>query len=166
MEEAARATMSEFDERFPGFYMVTQASDSGEPSRELSSSLITLVEGLAGPRKRGVLDVARVQKRHGANRYASMITLGRARDNDLLFNDISVSKMHAWIRRTDAGGWSITDAGSRNGTFVNATRVGREPHPLPVDATVRLGLVELRFVDGLGLFVTLRGATTDGQAAR
>lgn len=51
-----------------------------------------------------------------------LVTIGRAPEADLFFDDVTVSRRHAEIRR-GAEGWSIRDVGSLNGTYVNRKRV-------------------------------------------
>lgn len=52
------------------------------------------------------------------------LTLGRAIDNDLVFDDPSMSRKHARIHRHEDGRLELEDLGSSNGTFVNGRRVG------------------------------------------
>jgi ABC transport system ATP-binding/permease protein len=52
--------------------------------------------------------------------------IGRRPDNDIIVIDPGVSEHHAELRRTPAGRYSITDLGSRNGTYVNGTRVSQQ----------------------------------------
>jgi ABC transport system ATP-binding/permease protein len=47
-----------------------------------------------------------------------VLTVGRAPDNDVVLNDVRVSRHHARLER-QAGGWLLTDLGSRNGVVVN-----------------------------------------------
>lgn len=159
---AAKLPLKEFVQRFPHHYLITEAigSSAGSADRLFKT---TEIGTFKANQHRGVLGVAPVIKREGVNPYTSMITLGRARNNDVPITDISVSKLHAWIRRGESGGFasgdfSITDAGSRNGTFVNGVAVSREPHPLPVGARLRLGLVEFWFIDSSGLHQALKTA--------
>lgn len=151
----------QFAQRFGDHYLIVEAVGSAANADRIFRT--TEVSALKPDQQRGILGVSPVVKRQGVNPYASMITLGRARNNDVPITDISVSKLHAWIRRGDGGSFSvgdfsITDAGSRNGSFVNGAAVSREPHPLPVGARLRLGLVEFWFVDGPGLYQALRQA--------
>jgi hypothetical protein len=52
-----------------------------------------------------------------------VITVGRAVDNDLVFDDPSLSRKHARIHR-DGNRLEVEDLGSSNGSFVNGRRVG------------------------------------------
>ncbi|MBW0114991.1 FHA domain-containing protein [Pseudonocardia abyssalis] len=55
---------------------------------------------------------------------AARITVGRLPDNDVVLDDLLVSRHHAELRRVGPG-WLITDLGTGNGTFVNGMRVQR-----------------------------------------
>lgn len=55
-----------------------------------------------------------------------VITCGRDSSSDIFLDDVTVSRKHAEIRRTEAG-FEITDRGSLNGTFLNRTRVNTAP---------------------------------------
>jgi ABC-type multidrug transport system ATPase subunit len=57
---------------------------------------------------------------------AQAIKIGRTPDNDLVVNDLGVSRKHAELRRTPTGRYEIVDLGSHNGTFVNGSRVDRK----------------------------------------
>ena len=50
--------------------------------------------------------------------FAQMVTVGRAPNMDVVLEDDSVSKFHAFFTQ-DAEGWLLEDAGSTNGTLVN-----------------------------------------------
>ena len=50
------------------------------------------------------------------------ITIGRLPDNDVVLDDLLVSRRHAVLDRTPDG-WRLVDLGSGNGTFVNGRRV-------------------------------------------
>jgi signal transduction histidine kinase len=69
-------------------------------------------------------------------------TVGRAKGNDVMLPDPSVSKLHARLTVAE-GGSSIEDQGSRHGVYVDATRVQRGD--LRHDSHVQLGNVTLRF---------------------
>ena len=51
-----------------------------------------------------------------------IVSVGRARDNDVVVENLSVSRNHARIRR-QGGKYILTDLNSANGTFVNGVKV-------------------------------------------
>lgn len=50
------------------------------------------------------------------------VSFGRGLGNNVVLDDVQVSKNHAVLRRDD-GFWVVNDLGSSNGTFVNGTKV-------------------------------------------
>ncbi|MFF9405168.1 FHA domain-containing protein [Streptomyces anandii] len=56
---------------------------------------------------------------------ARTLRIGRAADNDLVVDDLIVSRRHAELRAREDGGHDIVDLGSHNGTFLNGTPVSR-----------------------------------------
>ncbi|MFC4945474.1 FHA domain-containing protein [Pseudonocardia sp. GCM10023141] len=69
---------------------------------------------------------------------ADRITVGRSAGNDIVLSDDSqVSRVHAILERF-AGIWSVRDVSSRNGTFVNGSRVAGEARLGPGDE-LRIG---------------------------
>jgi hypothetical protein len=73
---------------------------------------------------------------------ASATSVGRARANDVVLEDDSVSSQHARIRPED-GGFVLHDLGSTNGTRVNDRKVSR--HLLQDGDVIRMGDTSLRF---------------------
>lgn len=55
-------------------------------------------------------------------RDRSRVTVGRLQDNDVVLDDLLVSRRHAMLERRGAD-WLLRDLGSGNGTFVNGRRV-------------------------------------------
>jgi pSer/pThr/pTyr-binding forkhead associated (FHA) protein len=51
-----------------------------------------------------------------------LTTIGRSDESDLLLDDVTVSRRHAEVTRTDEG-WRLRDVGSLNGTYVNRERI-------------------------------------------
>jgi serine/threonine protein kinase len=60
------------------------------------------------------------------------------RDADLSINDVHLTRVHAVID-WDGRAFTITDKGSRNGTYVNGRQVRTGPQTLPFGAVIRLG---------------------------
>ncbi|MFD5231518.1 FHA domain-containing protein [Streptomyces qaidamensis] len=55
------------------------------------------------------------------------VRIGRAPDNDLVIDDLIVSRRHAELRAMADGTYEITDLGSHNGTYLNGSRVTSAP---------------------------------------
>lgn len=60
-----------------------------------------------------------LRKRYEGNQFDAIITVGRLQNNDISLADIEVSKVHAYFEKNEDDKWSIEDANSTNGTFVN-----------------------------------------------
>jgi pSer/pThr/pTyr-binding forkhead associated (FHA) protein len=54
---------------------------------------------------------------------SGLTTAGRHPDSDLFLDDITVSRRHAEIRRSDDGLYEVSDTGSLNGTYLNRVRI-------------------------------------------
>ena len=71
-------------------------------------------------------------------------TLGRSSTNELCYpEDAGLSRQHLVLER-DAEGWSVRDLGSKNGTYVNGTRI-TGPYPLGPNDRVTAGHITLDF---------------------
>ena len=69
--------------------------------------------------------------------------IGKGPRNDIVIADPAVSSSHALIR-AEEGGYTISDLGSRNGTFVNGERI-TEPRLLNHGDVIGIGLSKLTF---------------------
>lgn len=82
-----------------------------------------------------------------------IITLGRDITNDIVINDPEVSRHHMRLTR-GAGGFTIEDLGSTNGTFINGQRItGARPlnngDMIGLGETVTLGYEMVRNIPGM-----------------
>ena len=149
VEQARSITEELFVQRHPEEFLILEHLGHVD-SASLPNRTVT-VQAVRAGQPRAVLDVMPVQKRDRNNPFSSMITIGRAASSDVVLNDASVSKLHAWIRRANdtLGGTTatVTDSGSTNGTYVNGSPVDAETVPLPLGARLRVGGVGLQFVD-------------------
>jgi DNA-binding winged helix-turn-helix (wHTH) protein len=73
--------------------------------------------------------------------------LGRDEDVNVRIDAPSVSRRHARITVTAGEPVTIEDLGSKNGTWVSERRLGEGRTPLADGAVLRLGKVELVFLD-------------------
>lgn len=82
-----------------------------------------------------------------ANRSYDLATnrvlIGRETNNDIVVNDLNVSRQHAQIAFEPQGVWVITDLGSTNGTLVNGAMVTRRG--LSSGDRITLGVTEFVF---------------------
>jgi len=87
--------------------------------------------------------------------FLNSISVGRARNHDIVLRHTSVSKFHANLEIED-GHLFIKDAGSRNHTFVNHERVSGRVEVQPGD-NLRFGWVEALICSDEALWSGLRG---------
>jgi pSer/pThr/pTyr-binding forkhead associated (FHA) protein len=73
-----------------------------------------------------------------------VLSIGRAKDNDIVIENLSVSRNHARIRRVD-NKFILTDLNSANGTFVNNVRVTKTD--LCHDDIVTVGKHKIHFIN-------------------
>ncbi len=89
--------------------------------------------------------------RHGPNAGSSFrldqpaTAIGRHPDSDVFLDDVTVSRRHVVIDKTDDG-YVLRDVGSLNGTYVNRKRVDRAR--LKYGDEVQIGRYRLSFVIG------------------
>jgi pSer/pThr/pTyr-binding forkhead associated (FHA) protein len=69
--------------------------------------------------------------------------VGRHPDSDIFLDDVTVSRRHAELRRTDSG-VTVQDLGSLNGSYVNGDRV--EERPLATGDELQIGRFKLLFL--------------------
>jgi len=88
--------------------------------------------------------------------------IGRGDGCAVLLDSRSVSRLHALIQRKDGGDLSLVDLGSRNGSFVNGTRVSF-PRVLKDKDRLVFGDQELVFRNPLGGAPIVAVAKTDAR---
>ena len=72
------------------------------------------------------------------------LEIGKSAENGLAIPDPTVSRKHAIIRR-EGDHYSVYDAGSRNGVFVNGSKLGPAGHALKTGDVIQLGKVRITF---------------------
>jgi len=74
------------------------------------------------------------------------LNVGRAADNEVCLNDVSVSKIHAALVMNKEGTLLVADTGSTNGTYINGRRISYgESRQIEEGDVVGFGDVEVRF---------------------
>jgi pSer/pThr/pTyr-binding forkhead associated (FHA) protein len=135
------------------------ASATGTTTQTLDHDLIqALVDG-AKHGKVGAepteMEIYPLAKKPGAS-FPDRITIGRTSNNDVVIVDHSVSRLHAYVRQ--GGSWIVADAGSKNGSWLDETRLEpRRETQLSPGAVLRLGDVSATFFPAAELFDLLGG---------
>lgn len=113
--------------------------------------------GIVMPAIGGGEPLAVVVEKSKENAFQRRITVGRTGNNDIVLDDTSVSRFHAYLQQGEGQLWTITDAGSRNGSFVSGRRItAKVPAPLANGNPVRIGAVQLTFYSAQGFLDMLR----------
>lgn len=74
------------------------------------------------------------------NPFGALITLGRARNNDIIVDHPTVSKVHVIFTRVGREQWTVSDERSANGTFLNGVRLAAgEKRPVSDGDNLRFG---------------------------
>lgn len=134
----------------------SRTRQSSQDTRSVSEAARAAVRAI------GDAQVLLVQK-SDRNPFDSMITVGRAANNDIAFDSPLVSKLHAYFRH-DPRGWLLTDQHSTNGTFVGEEKVAPgEAVIVPDGSVLSFGRdVQARFFTPSGFEAFVRTyATTD-----
>jgi hypothetical protein len=152
--EVQRRTRAEFIAKYPHIFLIGGLSLVRPigPNRTLIHD--PLIEGTQQqriererPRRNSrpslVLPVIKVQEA-----FPSMITVGRTANNDIVIPDVEVSKFHAYFTQKGAR-LELSDAGSRNGSFVGERKVQPKGPALEVRVgdRVRFSTVEFTVFD-------------------
>ena len=98
-----------------------------------------------------------LDKRVHDGTYVDRISVGRARNKDIVLRHPSVSKFHAWFERDPQGVWCVADAGSKNGTRNNAVEMqARDLVKIKPGDLIRFGSVEAMVCSSDTLWKTVR----------
>lgn len=92
------------------------------------------------------------------NAFALGVTIGRVESNDIIIDDSSISRFHAWLQQdSKSGGWLLCDAQSKNGTQLDGESLeSGSKVPLRDGAVITLGQAALRFLLPATLIELLR----------
>lgn len=135
--------------------MVDTPAPGDSPDDSTIASMMTAKKTFALPTTSMVHPDARVVwlVKSDRNPFVGMITVGRARNNDLILVHSSISKMHA-IFKQDGDWWLIEDR-STNGTYLDGTRIPpREPRQVNDGSNVRFGdVASVRFFEPESFFM-------------
>ncbi len=118
--------------------------------------------GLSVPSIGGGDPMAVVIEKTKDNAFQRRITIGRTGNNDIVLDDTSVSRFHAWIEQQETQEWVLVDAGSRNGSTLGGRKIApKAPAPLTNGLSVRIGALQLTYYSAQGFLDMLHRRATE-----
>lgn len=149
-QEAQQRSAAEFAARHPELFFVVGQLNS-DPDKvdfrtcDSKSRFALLAE--AARLEQDALGVIPIDK-SPRNPYSDRISLGRARNCDVVIRHPSISKLHAHVRVHEDGSYTLVDLDSRNGTRIGErVLTPHMPEPLLPNSVVILGEVVLRVMN-------------------
>jgi pSer/pThr/pTyr-binding forkhead associated (FHA) protein len=160
-ELANKLSADEFAARFPHLFLLYYETVDPVGASSFATQLVS--RDAARKKPTSELRVVKLIKAP-TNPYSDRISVGRARNCDVVLRNPSVSKLHAHIRREPNGSWVVIDLNSHNGTVVDGMRVsGSQPVPIKVGEQVTFGGMTVRIVDAHQLYLVLLGRSPWGN---
>ena len=137
LERARLLDPKGFNARYPWPVLVWPGAPNEAGSAQDRESSTQAGSAAARPSTGEVVIVPVVKQDSKANAFAMGITVGRVGSNDVVLDDPSVSRFHGYFQHDDKKDlWSLTDAGSQNGTQLNGKRI--EGHQRLDEGTTKL----------------------------
>jgi pSer/pThr/pTyr-binding forkhead associated (FHA) protein len=146
-DELTRAGEEAFLEKYPHpFLLIVShppiAQDFLEPKTMLGK--VQSIEATMQEKNRGPAVVA--LRKSDRNAFQAKITVGRARNNDIVLRASKVSKLHAVFTADGKGQYQLTDMGSSNGTEIQGQRLEKNKAVRIEDgSTLSIWKFEFRF---------------------
>jgi pSer/pThr/pTyr-binding forkhead associated (FHA) protein len=153
LRELARSlTRREFIDRHPHLFLVLNAPEEGvQPSSSFATQAVSQSQVRAQDEELVALPIVKGRE----SPFQGHVSLGRARNCDLVVRHPSISKLHARFRTE--GVLALVDAGSQNGTFVDGKRLlPNESAPVTAGSEVAFGSVAARLLDAAALYRLLQ----------
>jgi pSer/pThr/pTyr-binding forkhead associated (FHA) protein len=150
--DARALSLEDFQDRHGNAFLMLTAAELRRPDGPAMTEVnLAGFDDMPSERTAGLSQLVYRLRRTGRS-AGHLVTLGRTANNDVVVPDLSVSRFHAFAKEIDGGRITLQDAGSTNGTTVNSNSVPSQGNGPPVELkagdNVRLGQVELTFMDG------------------
>ncbi len=153
IKETQQLSKDAFARRYPHLFLLWHPEGDAPPPMQFHTEFAKKTHVV--PVENSVIQVLALIKA-ATNPYSDRISVGRARNCDVVLRHPSVSKLHAHVRRDTGGAWTLQDAGSHNGISVGGLPVPSSGSvPLASGDVLTLGAVTLRVVDAEELFGVL-----------
>ena len=155
-ELAQSSTRDEFVSRQPHSFLVLEQALVEEADVGFSTQVVDPVSlRRSTVRRPQNIEVLAVVKAPG-NPYPDRVSVGRARNCDIVMRDPSVSKLHAHFRMGGAN-LELVDIDSQNGTRVNGRALApHQPAQISNGDTILFGSVSCKLIDASALYDLLR----------
>ncbi|MGE0712236.1 MAG: FHA domain-containing protein [Planctomycetota bacterium] len=139
--DARRLGLADFARKHgEGPWLLVEAFDQAEEVR------VATVAGGGGAGGERVLGP--IRKREGANAFETMITVGRAANNDLPIPSSDVSSFHAYFTLGEGGAIHLTDAASSYGTRLDGVLLeSNRAAPVRAGQTLYFASVQARVLE-------------------
>lgn len=173
--QARRMARPQYERSHPGHFLLGQVPDDWDDDMGFATGIRTvseideILQGNEDELEPGYL-LMKTAKTDRAS-WLRWISVGRARNNDIILRHPSISKLHAQIHKETEGvegkpAFRVIDAGSANGTYVNKKRLVKgKPCPLCSGDSVSFGDIECLFLDAGSLYEHLRDLPREFEVA-
>ena len=149
--DAARLSPEEFADRYGEAFLLLSSTGFKQPKSATSTEVLLLDSDEDGGERTAGVSVRVMPIRSAKDSLTHLVTVGRASTSDVAIADISVSRFHAYFKRSPAGGFQLFDAGSTNGTIVNESSVWKKEAGPARDVksgdNIRFGQVDVTFLE-------------------
>jgi hypothetical protein len=158
--QALRLGKKRFAETYPSFFLVKRPEASrAAPSQDASIEYETVSWVSTDPAVESGDETFAAEwrvapvKKHPKNPFPDRISVGRARNCDIVLRLPFMSKLHAHFRVADDGSMSLVDLRSANGTLVNnAELAAGTAAPVKDGDAISFGSLELELVSPSRLY--------------
>jgi len=151
IQDSKTLDIDSFCNRHARAFLVHNGPLDQKPSEKLIRQTLTMGAFSGGKTFHPQKDFLVWQIKHSRERTdAHVYSVGREESNDVVIQDESLTLYHAFFKYLGNNQFTILDAASKNGTFLDDQQVSAwgQGEPLSVDsgARIRLGSVEFTFL--------------------